>query len=511
MNENKIFTPSYIIHSIIGVAIMFLGRYITPPSMVVETNEKLLKLGFESIDGLSTGAVSEIGITVIAIFLGMVYLWTFVDTLWPCFIGIFVMGISPYAPMNAVLSQIFGNPVMPFLIAVLLFVSIFTKANIPAYIARGMLVNKFLQGRPWAFTAMLLFTPFILSMYCTNIGTPFLIWPIYNVIFESVGYKKGDKYVTTLIMFSMVMVLCGFCSDILKGGAFLSIAGLNSSLVANPNLEMEALSFLHYFGFAFSISILILFCSIFLMRYVFIVNVDLLKDFDIEILNKANPLPPLAAQQKAVIGLFMLYIVWLLAPSFLPKGSFLQQFAQVNLNGGMFVIIALACFIHINDKPLGDLTKNVIFSWGSFFLIGTSLGFGAIVSAPVTGISLYLEFFLGNIFAGVSYTTLIVGVIFIGIVLTNMFNSVVTALILGPILVSLCNVLGYQPEPLIVCFFYSTLFAIITPAGSPFAAMLFANDLIRPKDVFFYGSITTLLVVVIIIFIGIPVTSVIFG
>lgn len=510
MKDNKVFTPSYIIHSIIGVAIMVFGRYLTPPSMLVATNEKMLKLGIESIDGMSTIAITELGMTVIGLFLGMVYLWTFADLVWPCFLGIFMLGISNYAPMNSVLNLFFGNPTVGFLIAVFLFLSAFTKANIPAYVARFMLTIKYLQGKPWAFTAMLLFTPFILCMYCSSLGTPFIIWPIYNVIFDEVGYKKGDKYVTILIVFSMVMVLCGFCSDILKGGAFLVLGGLNSSLVTNPNLVMQPMEFLRYFFFSFSISILVLGICILLMRFIFRVDISPLKDFNIEILNK-NPLPPLSTQQKFIVACFLLYVLWLIAPSILPKDSFLRAFAQVNVNGGMFAILALAGFVHFNDKPAGDFVNNVSFGWGSFFLVGTSLGFGTAVSAPATNISLFLESALGALFAGVDYLTLIIGVIIIGIVLTNMFNSVVTGLILAPILVSLCNVLGYPPEPLIACFIFSTLFAILTPAGSPFAAMLFAHDYIEPKNVFFYGGIATVIVVAVIFFLGVPFASMVFA
>ena len=55
-----------IINSVIGVAIMFVFRFLP----------------------LNLTGVTEIGMQIIGIFLGTLYLWTFVDVLWPSLLAI---------------------------------------------------------------------------------------------------------------------------------------------------------------------------------------------------------------------------------------------------------------------------------------------------------------------------------------------------------------------------------------------------------------------------------------
>ncbi len=271
---------------------------------------------------------------------------------------------------------------------------------------------------------------------------------------------------------------------------------------------MQPIEYAIYFVFAFAVSLVVLAAFVLLMRFVMRIDVSKFRDFDVEVLN-ANPLPPLNHQQKFIILIFIIYMLWLFMPSLLPDGA-LKAFLKVNTNGAMFVLLAAAGFVHFNNKPAGDFAQGVLFNWNSFYLVATSLLYGAAVASPSTRISLYLEYNLTALFTGVSYLTLILGVIVLGLVLTNVFNSVVTGLIMAPILVSLCNGLGYPPEPLIVCFFFSVLFAILTPAGSPFAAMLFANENVTSKDVMSYGLLATVVVMLITMIVGIPVASIIF-
>ena len=78
-----------IVHSIIGVAIMVLFRYLP----------------------LNLPEITPVGMQVVGIFLGTLYLWTFVDPLWSSLFAIAMVGFSDYAPMNAVLQSAFGSPV----------------------------------------------------------------------------------------------------------------------------------------------------------------------------------------------------------------------------------------------------------------------------------------------------------------------------------------------------------------------------------------------------------------
>ena len=71
----------FLIHSLIGVGIMVFFRFLP----------------------LNLPEVTSIGMEVLGIFIGTLYLWTFVDPLWGSLMSIAMVGLSNYMPMGGVL------------------------------------------------------------------------------------------------------------------------------------------------------------------------------------------------------------------------------------------------------------------------------------------------------------------------------------------------------------------------------------------------------------------------
>ncbi len=509
-NDNvSAFSISGIIHTIIGICIMIFGRYITPLSIDVAETPKLLKSGFTAVDGIVHLAVSEIGMTVLAIFLGMIYLWTFVDVVWPCFLGLFMLGISSFAPMPIVMRDFLGNPMTVQIFCAFIFVGALIHANVAIYLARYLMTHRLCQGRPWVLTASILLTSYLIAFF-DQISSVFLMWSALYVIFEEVGYKKGDKYVSALIVGSIAMILCAFCSDSVKNGAFYILSGLYAIAEANPSLNIVPLSYGSYFIFGIALSMVVLLLILFLMRFVFRVDVSPLEKLDVNILNK-NPLPPMTWKQKGIIVLFSFYVFYMLAPSFLPKGTAIANFIQQNLLGGIVATVFLLGFIRFKGEPLADITQTSrAFPWSVFLLIAAAFLFGNAVNAPQTNISLFLEYALSSYFDGLGFAMLCIAGAVVAIVVTNFFNSVVAGLIFAPVLASIANAYGFSSGPLLALFIFTVLFGLATPAASPFAAMVFGNPWLSKKDAAMYGVIYSLVVVLVVSIIGVPLATMLF-
>ena len=90
---------STIINTVIGIGIMFLGYVLPCPSMTVPVNDALVAAGFPVVDGNAVITITRMGMVNAMIFLGVVYLWTFVDTLWPCFLGVLMLAFSGFTPL----------------------------------------------------------------------------------------------------------------------------------------------------------------------------------------------------------------------------------------------------------------------------------------------------------------------------------------------------------------------------------------------------------------------------
>ena len=85
MSESKSNTMYYI-HCAIGCILMFLFRFLPAPA-----------------------PITSLGMQMIGIFIGLIYMWSFVDTLWPSVMGLFALCLSDYGTTTSIIASSFGN------------------------------------------------------------------------------------------------------------------------------------------------------------------------------------------------------------------------------------------------------------------------------------------------------------------------------------------------------------------------------------------------------------------
>ncbi len=492
-----------IIHIIIGISIMLFLPYVGSPEFVVSHADKLVEMGFPEVDGGVKVYLSDIGMQVICIFIGLIYLWTVIDTVWPGFIAIFLLGISDFGTMNQVLTMYLGNPTIVFLLTIFMFASILIRSQISVYLARYLVTRDFIQGKPWALTTMLLLTSYAVAGIHT-VSAVFIMWPVLYSIFNECGYKKGDKYVSFMIVGVAFMTVLMFATDAIKDGAFMVIVVANQ-IATSPAYGLEPLNIVAYLPFAFTISMISLATYVLLMRFVFRVDVSALKAFDVQKL-KANPLPPMTWKQKTTIGLFLFLASWLILSGALPATNPLGAFLKTNQMGLCFLMLLVVFGAQYKGEKFATMPEVMGGApWNVWFIIAAAMLFGTALAAPSTNFNIVIEYVLRDVFSGFSYKTLIVASVLLAIGLTNFTNSVVTGIIFAPILIPLCLSFGYNPMPILACFFYTVLIALCTPAGSPFAALVFGNtEWVDSADATKCGLIASAIVVGVVLIVGIP-------
>ncbi len=148
------------VHIIIGLLIMVSGYFLPQISKVVPADEKLIAMGLPVVDGQVTLQVTEMGMIITMTFLAVVYLWTFVDTIWPSLLGIAALIFSNYAPAPKILSLFLGNPMVVMIFFLCIFASGIVHSGLASWIARFLTTREFVNGRPWVFTATLLLTTY---------------------------------------------------------------------------------------------------------------------------------------------------------------------------------------------------------------------------------------------------------------------------------------------------------------------------------------------------------------
>lgn len=510
MSSTKKFPIATIVHTVIGIGLMILGHVLPCPSMAVPVNDALIAAGFPVADGQAIITITRMGMVNTMIFLGVVYLWTFVDTLWPCFLGVLMLAFSGFTSAPKVLGAFLGNPMVVMIFFSLCFATALIKSNVSSWLAQWILRRDFIIGRPWVFTAVILLASYFLAFF-EQTTICFLIWPVLYRIFDQVGFKRGDKYVASMLVFIIIMALLSFASDPFKTGAFALLGNIWSLGANNPGMNVPALPAASYFCFALTISLVSIGALLLAMRFLFRVDVSPLMKLDPEVLRR-EPLPPMTGNQIGVLIAFAIFACWILLPGIIGKDTLVGAFLSRNSQLAPLVALFLVGFVSLNGRPIADISETAsVYPWRIFLLIAVAMLLGDAMTDKGTNVSIFMEYVLRNSLAGFGYVPLCIAVILLGIIFTNFCNSVVLGLVLTPVLLAMCNAFGMNPGPLLACFIFAVLIAACTPAASPFAAILFGNSQwLSPREIVTYSMSASVIIAGIVIVVGIPLAMIIF-
>ncbi len=499
-----------IIHLIIGLGLCISGFVLPSPEIVVEPTPKLLALNLPQVDGGLLLSITHMGMIVTMIFFGVVYLWTFVDTIWPCFFGVALLIFSGYAPAGKVLNMFVGNPTIAMVFFLLMLSSAIIYSDLAGWLAKYLLTRDFVQGRPWLLTTTILMTTFLVS-FLGAVPTCLLMWPVLFRIFTSVGYKKGDPYVKVMTVYICMMTLMAFASDAFKGGAFYILSNLMSLASNDPQLNAPVLNIGVYLLFGVIISLCSIAMLLLFMRFVFRVDVSPLKNMDMAVL-QSEPLKPMTTMQKLVMFDFCFYAAWMLLPSIIGKNNVVGAFLQKNSLAGSLVAVCLLSMVFIKGKHVINVTvSNGKYPWGVYLMFAVAMLLGGAMTGQGTNVAQFMGAGLHKIFFGMNPILLSIAVITIGIVLTNFCNSVVLGIVLTPVLVALAHAVGMAAAPLIAIFTYTVLIAACTPAGSVYSALLFGNtDWVDVGDLVKYSVIASAVILGVVIVVGMPLSFLLF-
>lgn len=474
---------SYLIHSAIGIAIMLLLRFIPAPE-----------------------PITPLGMEIVGIFMGVIYLWTFVDSIWPSLLGVFLLGCSAYAPMNQILMNFLGDPTVVQLIFMMTLIGAVVQSGLTVYIGRWFLTRKVINGKPWVFSFMVLLGVFALAATSSAFTPIFLFWPILYGIFKELGYKPGDKYPTLMLISVVVIAVLGFCTAPFKDGPLILMSNYTA---LTGGAEVNFASFM---GLTIPLSFIGILLITLLMKYVFRPDITLLKEVNTEMFNK-NPLPPLNLKHKILSATFIIYIILMLLPGILPSELPIRIFLNDSKFAFALAAVCILCAIKIEGKFLIDyqsISSNHL-QWSSVFLIGAALTIGNALTSEATGVTPFLKNLLTPVFEGTGEFTFIVLILVLGLVLTNFCNSVVIGIIFLPIIVTFTQSMGVATEPIISIFIYMVLFGTITPAASPFAAIMHGNkEWLETKDIYKYATTMSMIILGMVIVVGIPLCKILF-
>ncbi|MGL4800017.1 MAG: SLC13 family permease [Cellulosilyticaceae bacterium] len=448
--------------------------------------------------------ITALGMKVAGILISLIYLWSTVDTVWPSLAGILLLGISGYAPMNSIITSAFGNPLAILIMYVIILTGAIAEEGLCEYIAQWFVTRKVINGRPWVFSFMLLAGVYILATLTLSTATIFIFWPILYSLFHLLGFKKGDKYATLMIIAVVMTATLSFAST-----PFKSI--LPGLLASFSTITGQTIEYLPYMVVGTCISFASILAILALIKYVFKPDIKNLQHIHTDMFSK-EPLPKLTKRQIVLVVALAIFMLWMLIPSLLPVGA-LKSFLNSTQNAVPILCVVLGAIIKIDGTPVINIQKVIgkYMSWSVFLIVASSSTIITALTSDATGITAFLEQVLMPVFEGKSVLTFTILSMLICIVLTNVCNNMVVGMLFIPIIHLFTTQVGMSPIGIGMIVLFVICLAVVTPAGSAIAAILHGNqEWLTPKEIYKYIILMSIVVLIMAFVVGLPLTYIVF-
>ncbi len=444
-----------------------------------------LMIGFPMLDPIEP--ITEVGMTILGVFIGMVYLWSALDSIWPSMLGLllvamsgYVGGATNYAAVKTLFLNSFGaETVVVCVLGMVLFAAV-EYVGCTQYMARFFLSIKLLEGRPYIFMFIFFMCSFVISGLTSPLAALLILWPIATEISDSFGYKKGDK-----IFYIMV---CGVYLAATLGQPMLPFKGA-SYVVTSAFTTMSGIAVNYGAFILYNVIMSLMLLALFLVFIRFVVRPDVegFKKVTVAELTK-NPLPPMNAQHITYFLMIVLYVVALLAPNFLPKTipavAFLSNIGILGIT--IFCIVGLM-IVPFNGAPMLDFkaVARKSFSWDIFFLVAAAMYVCSAMTDASTGIKPFLVQTLQPLLGDKPEIVFIGIILAFALITTNFANNAGMAVVLLPVVMAFAD--QYPSVDILVLSMSITMMvfvALLTPAASPYCGMLHARkDLVSFKEI----------------------------
>lgn len=443
-------------------------------------------LAFPRLKPFST--ITPVGMTVLGVFIGMVFLWSTMDSIWPSVLGLLLVALAGYlgedfkgyAAVKEVFLQAIGSEtVIICLLGMILFGGI-SYVGGTKYMARFFMSRKILEGRPYIFMFLVFLCSFVLSGLTQPMASMLILWPLAIEICDKTGYKQGDKIFYILI--------CGIYLSSTLGQPMLPFKGAPYIIIsAFQKVTGLTVNFGSYIAYNWIMSLILLVLFLLYVRFVVRPDVSKLRDITVEDLTKEK-LPPMNAQQKGFFIMLAIICILLVAPAFLPKTF--PGIALINKVGniGIFVtIMVVMMVIPFEGKPMLNFKaiaqKNV--SWDIVFLVAAAIYVCNCMTAEVTGIKPFLVSILQPMLGGKPDLVFVFLLLAFAIITTNFANNAGMAVVLMPIILAFSGQYpGVNLTALGMTIAMMVFVALLTPAASPYCGMLHARkDLVSYKEI----------------------------
>ncbi len=435
--------------------------------------------------------MTEIGMRCFMVFVSMIVGWSITSRVWPSFFGMLLFPATGVMTLKQFLAAGWGSDTFLFLVVAFVLVGYLKVTGVSEFLADWLLGRKILEGHPWRLITMILFATYLIcSLVNTFVGI-LLMWEVVYGITRSIGQKPHDKF-PGIMVFGIAM----------QGAFSLAAMPWGGNAIANlgvyANVTGQVADMIQYVAFMLPFGIIQILVYVALAKFVFRLDVTPLADYRM----KSSEIK-MTHELKQALVLLLLFVVMLLAPSFIPKGTELATFYNNFGSCGVAILFfAIVCLMYYKNKPVlnfAELAPSNV-PWNMLMMVAVILAIGGCLINDKTGIAPFLSTTVVPMLTSVPSSLFLLIVIAVVVLLTNfLINMVVVAMFL-PVILPICGGMGLSPELVAFGIMLASVNAILTPAGCAASSILFPNkEWISTSEIYKYGVPTVLINTVLIV------------
>lgn len=444
------------------------------------------------------GAMTEVGMRVLGIFIGAVFGWTTLGILEVTFIAMIGYGIT--VGFNTFVASSFGTAMIAMMLIFFPLCGMLNKYGVLEVLAQKFVSNKFCEGHPWRICFMIMLATYV----CAPINA--LVIAILMVAFV-----RNVCIVAKIPMPSKwsVAMLIGVALAIMTGQLMIPVFGTPLVLVAALGaITGIQVNMVKYMLLLIPVGIVLLFVYVFAMRFVLKVDVTPLKNLTMEALGGKQSFN--SDQIKALV-ITLLTLFALICNSVVPQGTALYTVLSGTLGIFGISLIALGVLLFMKNskgEPLFVFTECARkgMAWEPFYLAAFIVPFATYMTGGETGIPQTITSVMGPVM-GLPPIVFLVIMFFLVTIITNFAQNTVVIIMFLPLFLAYATATGFHMEGFYILLFMVAQLAISTPGSStPCGIVYSTTDMVDVGMVMRMALKVLPLLFIALMVVGIPLT-----
>lgn len=451
----------------------------------------------------AVGPVTELGMKIIFIFVGLMFGWICLDLIYPSFLSIILVALASGQAAKTLFYAGFSSDIVVVIIVLVSFIEYANKVGLDNYIAQKFIRIRFLQEHPWTFVTAFLVLSYILGLMIDIYPAIFLLWPVTYKICDEAGFERGGKFSSYMCFAIPFISGLGMLSKPFSPWSLIGVNALTTFMGDDFTINYSLFTL-----YMFIISMVFIACYLLIGK---LMRLDLspLRDYRLSA-QKVS----LNHEQKIGSVFFIAFFVMMYLPSLLPKDMPLAQFLnQMGVLGvGAILLVFLGVGRSHGEKlcKIDELAKNAV-PWQIVFLMVANAVIGSALELEDAGIIAGIHALFGPIVQGLSPVMFYIVLILLYGIFTQFVHNIVLLAVFTPIALQLGTMIGANPITITFIGIVILSVALATAGASSRSGLVFANtEWIAPKWAYYLGIVSVILVMIAYAIVGIPLANLLF-